>query len=123
MRWAEDLSDTRMKAQYYPEVEKQHLFRDGYIASRSGHSRGSTLDLTLFELETGKELDMGTAFDFFDKSSWSESEAVTEQQQSNRTLLRTLMTRQRFRPIMEEWWHFTLEEEPYPETYFNFPVR
>ena len=67
VRWAKDLSDIRMKAQYYPEVEKQHLFRDGYIASRSGHSRGSTLDLTLFELETGKELDMGTAFDFFDK--------------------------------------------------------
>ena len=123
VRWAEDLSDIRLKAQYYPEVEKQHLFRDGYIASCSGHSRGSTLDLTLFELETGKELDMGTAFDFFDKSSWSESEAVTVQQQSNRTLLRTLMTQHGFRPIREEWWHFTLEKEPYPETYFNFPVR
>ena len=123
VRWAEDLSDIRMKSQYYPEVEKQHLFRDGYIASRSGHSRGSTLDLTLFELETVKELDMGTAFDFFDKSSWSESEAVTVQQQDNRTLLRTLMTRHGFRPLREEWWHFTLENEPYPETYFNFPVR
>lgn len=123
VRWAEDLSDIRMKAQYYPKVEKQHLFRDGYIASRSGHSRGSTLDLTLFELETGKELDMGTAFDFFDKSSWSESEAVTVQQQSNRALLRMLMIQHGFRPLREEWWHFTLENEPYPQTYFNFPVR
>ena len=123
VRWAEDLSDIRMKPQYYPKVDKQHLFRDGYIASRSGHSRGSTLDLTLFDLETGKELDMGTAFDFFDKSSWSESEAVTVQQKGNRTLLRMLMTRHGFRPLREEWWHFTLENEPYPETYFNFPVR
>ena len=123
VRWAEDLSDIRMKSQYYPEVEKQHLFRDGYIASRSGHSRGSTLDLTLFDLETGEELDMGTAWDFFDLSSWSDSEAVSVEQQSNRALLRALMTRHGFRPLREEWWHFTLENEPYPETYFNFPVR
>ena len=123
VRWAEDLSDIRMKSQYYPEVEKQHLFRDGYIASRSGHSRGSTLDLTLFDLETGEELDMGTAWDFFDVSSWSDSEAVSVEQQSNRALLRALMTRHGFRPLREEWWHFTLENEPYPETYFNFPVR
>ena len=123
VRWAEDLSDIRMKSQYYPEVEKQHLLRDGYIASRSGHSRGSTLDLTLFDLETGEELDMGTAWDFFDLSSWSDSEAVSVEQQSNRALLRALMTRHGFRPLREEWWHFTLENEPYPETYFNFPVR
>jgi len=123
VRWAGDLTDVRMKAQYYPAVEKQYLFRDGYIASRSGHSRGSTLDLTLFDLSTGVELDMGTAWDFFDLSSWSESRAVTIQQQSNRGLLRTLMGRHGFQPLREEWWHFTLENEPYPETYFNFPIR
>ncbi len=123
VRWAEDLSDVRMKAQYYPAVQKQHLFRDGYVASRSGHSRGSTLDLTLFDLRTGNELDMGTAWDFFDLSSWGDSRAVSVQQRCNRGLLRRLMTRHGFSPIKEEWWHFTLENEPYPNTYFNFPVR
>ena len=112
-----------MKSRYYPAVEKQYLFRDGYISARSGHSRGSTLDLTLFELGTGNELDMGTPWDFFDLASWSESEAVTGQQRSNRELLRVLMRRHGFQSIKEEWWHFTLKNEPYPETYFNFPVR
>ena len=123
VRWAKDLSDVRMKSQYYPAVEKQYLFRDGYISARSGHSRGSTLDLTLFELGTGNVLDMGTPWDFFDLASWSESEAITGQQRSNRELLRGLMRRHGFQSIKEEWWHFTLENEPYPETYFNFPVR
>ena len=121
--WARDLSDTRMKSQYYPNVDKANLFRDGYIAARSGHSRGSTLDLTLFDLETGEELDMGTPWDFFDLSSWGESNAVSLQQRANRALLRALMTKHGFMPIDEEWWHFTLQDEPYPDTYFNFLVR
>ena len=123
VRWAEDLGDTRMKARYYPQVAKANLFQDGYIAARSGHSRGSTVDLTLVYLDTGAELDMGTPWDFFYLSSWSESEAVTAQQRVNRALLRTVMTKQGFTPLQEEWWHFTLANEPYPDTFFNFPVQ
>lgn len=121
--WAEDLADTRMKGRYYPNVEKANLFRDGYIAARSGHSRGSTLDLTLFDLASGRELDMGTPWDFFDLTSWGESDAVSVQQRANRALLRALMSKHGFMPLSEEWWHFTLENEPYPDTYFNFLVR
>lgn len=123
VRWAEDLQDQRMKLQFYPQVEKRNLFRDGYIASRSGHSRGSTVDLTLVDSHTGAELDMGTPWDYFDTSSWPDSSAVTAQQRANRLLLRSVMTRHGFRPLAEEWWHFTLNDEPYPDTYFNFPVE
>lgn len=123
VRWAEDLGDTRMKSRYYPRVEKANLFRDGYIAARSGHSRGSTVDLTLIYLDSGDELDMGTPWDFFDLSSWSESDAVNAQQRINRALLRTVMMKHGYIPLQEEWWHFTLEDEPYPETYFDFPVQ
>ncbi len=123
VRWAENLDDTRMKSRYYPQVDKANLFRDGYIAARSGHSRGSTVDLTLVYLQSGEELDMGTPWDFFDLSSWGESEAVTPQQRANRALLRTIMEKHGFSPIREEWWHFTLVDEPYPDTFFGFPVE
>ena len=123
VRWAEDLADTRMKQRYYPRVDKANLFRDGYIAARSGHSRGSTVDLTLFDLASGDELDMGTPWDFFDLSSWGESDAVTSQQRANRALLRSVMTKHGFLPLPEEWWHFTLANEPFPDTYFDFPVQ
>lgn len=123
VRWAEDLDDQRMKARYYPDVDKANLFRDGYIASRSGHSRGSTVDLTLVELATGTELDMGTPWDFFDLASWPDSDRVTAQQQANRLLLRTVMLDAGFQPLTTEWWHFTLADEPYPDTFFNFPLR
>lgn len=123
VRWAEDLDDQRMKARYYPDVDKANLFRDGYIASRSGHSRGSTVDLTLVELDSGSELDMGTPWDFFDLASWPDSDRVTAQQQANRLLLRTVMLDAGFRPLSTEWWHFTLGDEPFPDTYFNFPLR
>ena len=123
VRWAEDLSDTRMKSRFYPDVDKANLFRDGYIAAQSGHSRGSTVDLTLFDLGTGEELDMGTPWDFFDLASWGESDEVNAQQRANRDLLRELMTSHGFIPIEQEWWHFSLENEPFPDTYFDFPVR
>lgn len=122
VRWAKDLNDTKMKEYYYPNVEKSDLFKKGYIAAHSGHSRGSTVDVTLIDLETGKELDMGTGFDFFSPISWPTSTAVTVQQRANRLLLRSIMLRYGFRPLQEEWWHFTLENEPYPTTYFDFPV-
>lgn len=123
VRWAKDLNDTTMKASYYPNVQKSELFEKGYIAARSGHSRGSTVDLTLIDLATGEELDMGTSFDFFSPLSSPTSREVTQQQRANRLLLRSLMLRHGFRPLEEEWWHFTLENEPYPTIYFDFTVR
>ncbi len=125
VRWAEDLDDTKMKAAYYPGVAKAHLFRDGYIAARSGHSRGSTVDLTLVSLDSGQpvELDMGTGWDFFGPESWPSSTAVTPQQRANRMLLQLLMVKHGFKPLAEEWWHFTLVDEPFPETYFDFVVE
>jgi len=125
VRWAEDLDDTKTKARYYPGIHKEHLFRDGYIAARSGHSRGSTVDLTLVSLDDGApvELDMGTGWDFFGPDSWPSSRAVTPQQRANRMLLQSLMVQHGFRPLAEEWWHFTLIDEPFPETYFDLPVE
>lgn len=123
VRWASDPDDTKTKGAYYPDVPKSALFDRGYIAARSGHSRGSTVDLTLIDRTTGKALDMGTAFDFFGPASWPESPAVNAQQRANRLLLRRVMVRHGFRPLREEWWHFTLENEPYPDTYFDLPVR
>jgi D-alanyl-D-alanine dipeptidase len=123
VRWAEDLNDTRMKQKYYPGVQKKNLFRDGYIAEKSSHSRGSTVDLTLIDLKSGQELDMGTGFDFFGSDSWPENKDMSVQMRSNRALLREVMVRNGFKPLKEEWWHFTLEFEPFPDNYFNFPVN
>lgn len=123
VRWAQDLDDQRMKARYYPQVAKSDLFSDGYIAARSGHSRGSTVDLTLVDLDTGAELDMGTPWDFFDLASWPDSDQVSTQQQANRLLLRRVMLAAGFRPLRTEWWHFTLVDEPFPDTYFDFAVE
>jgi D-alanyl-D-alanine dipeptidase len=123
VRWAEDIDDTRMKSRYYPLVDKRNLFRDGYIAARSGHSRGSTVDLTIVDLATGEELDMGTPWDYFDLSSWGAYTEISAEQRANRALLRSAMARHGFNPITTEWWHFTLADEPYPATFFNFPVE
>jgi len=122
VRWARDLKDTAGKAEFYPDVDKRTLFRDGYIASQSGHSRGSTADLTLAKGD-GTELDMGTPFDFFSPKSWPTSPAVTPEQHLNRMLLANAMRRRGFRPYDREWWHFTLRGEPFPDSYFDFPVR
>ena len=120
--WAHDLDDQRMKAEYYPNVDKTQLFALGYIAERSGHSRGSTVDLTLIDLVTGAELDMGTPYDLFDPRSWPSDTSVSAEAQANRRALQAIMVAHGFRPLREEWWHFTLEGEPHPETYFDFPV-
>jgi zinc D-Ala-D-Ala dipeptidase len=104
------------------KVDKENLFRDGYIASRSGHSRGSTVDLTLINLADKKDLDMGSGFDWFGPESWPDNPSASPSQQALRLLLQTLMKKQGFKPYPQEWWHFTLENEPYPETYFDFPV-
>lgn len=123
VRWARDLGDQRMKAEFYPHVDKSTLFRDGYIAARSGHSRGSTTDLTLARRVDGEVLDMGTPFDFFSPRSWPSDRGVSAQAQGNRALLAQAMRKRGFRPYDKEWWHFTLRGEPYPETYFDFPIR
>jgi len=123
VRWAQDLGDTKMKTVFYPSVAKEDLFSSGYIAQRSGHSRGSTIDLTIVDLVTGEELEMGTPWDFFDPSSWPSNLNLPPQTRANRNLLTAVMTSHGFRALPEEWWHFTLENEPFPDTYFNFPVR
>ena len=123
-RWAADPSDTLMKADFYPNLPKSMLFRKGYISSRSGHARGSTVDLTLVDKNTGQDVDMGGTFDLLDPQSNSlRREGITEQQFQNRMILRNAMVRHGFRPVSSEWWHFTLLNEPYPDTYFNFPVK
>lgn len=123
VRWAEDLNAEEMKPYFYPDVEKSRLFQEGYISSKSDHSRGSTVDLTLFDDKAGKEVDMGGPFDYFGAISHSKhTSGLTEEQIANRKLLRDAMVKQGFRPISTEWWHFRLIEEPYPDTYFNFPV-
>lgn len=123
IRWAENLSDTLMKSQFYPELDKSVLFDQGYICARSGHSRGSTIDLTLFDMRTGQEVDMGGNFDYFGQLSHPDYDGVTPKQMANRMLLREAMLRHGFNPLAEEWWHFTLKDEPYPDTYFDFPIR
>ncbi len=122
VRWARDLDDTAGKAEFYPEVDKRTLFQDGYISSRSGHSRGSTVDLTLAQAD-GRELDMGTPFDFFSPRSWPAAASISAAAKANRGLLAAAMRRHGFRPYEKEWWHFTLSAEPFPDTYFDFPVR
>ena len=122
VRWAEDTSDVKMKEYFYPDLEKDVLFPLGYIAEHSGHSRGSTVDLTLFDMKTEKEADMGGTFDFFGELSHPDYKDITDEQYANRMILREAMLRHGFKPLDEEWWHFTLENEPYPDTYFTFPV-
>ena len=122
VRWAEDTSNVKMKEYFYPDLEKDVLFPLGYIAEHSGHSRGSTVDLTLFDMKTEKEADMGGTFDFFGELSHPDYKDITDEQYANRMILREAMLRHGFKPLDEEWWHFTLENEPYPDTYFTFPV-
>ncbi|RDI31976.1 M15 family metallopeptidase [Lentzea flaviverrucosa] len=144
VRWARDLADQRMKTEFYPRVDKTRLFEDGYIAEKSGHSRGSTLDLTIVKLPPrhqrpyvpGERLvncdasgrfpdntvDMATGYDCFDTLSHTDDPRVTGQARENRQLLKAAMARAGFRNLPEEWWHFTLNDEPFPDTYFDFPV-
>jgi D-alanyl-D-alanine dipeptidase len=123
VRWAQRIDDVKRKRDFYPDVDKRDLFKEGYISERSGHSRGSTVDLTLVRRADGRELDMGSPFDFFSPKSWPSDTGVGGEAQANRALLAAAMTRGGFRPYDKEWWHFTLVNEPFPDTYFDFPVR
>ncbi len=120
--WGIEDQDIRMKPYFYPDLQKQELFSGGYIAKRSSHTRGSTVDVTLLDMATGKELDMGSPFDLFSEISHPDCRQVTDEQYDNRMFLQKVMTRNGFEPIDCEWWHFTLQDEPYPDTYFEFPV-
>jgi D-alanyl-D-alanine dipeptidase len=119
--WAKDLTDTKMKAEFYPKVDKNNLFRDGYIAEKSGHSRGSTVDLTL--ISAGEPLDMGTPYDFFDPLSHTENPTLSHQQKKNRHLLKSTLEKYGFKNLPEEWWHYTFKPEPFPDRYFDFEVK
>ncbi len=123
VRWAENTNDIKMKDYFYPELDKSVLFKKGYISSKSGHSRGSTVDLTLFDMKTGKEVDMGAPFDFFGDISHPSNMNVTNEQYENRMILQKAMVKHGFKSMSTEWWHFTLKNEPYPDTYFDFPVN
>jgi len=121
--WSKRLNDTLRKQQYYPKVPKSELFTRGYIAAKSGHSRGSTVDVGLVYLEgpkKGEEVDMGSPWDFFGPISWATDTTITVAQQNNRKLLAKILMQHGFKPYSKEWWHFTLKEEPFPDTYFDF---
>ena len=120
--WGIEDEDVRMKACFYPDLQKTELFEKGYIAKQSSHSRGSTVDLTLLDMKNGKEVDMGSPFDFFGEISHPDYRQITDEQFENRMFLRKAMMRAGFEPMDCEWWHFTLKDEPYPDTYFTFPV-
>ena len=120
--WGIEDQDIRMKPYFYPTLEKQELFAKGYIAKESSHSRGSAIDLTLLDMKTGKEVDMGSPFDLFSPASHPDYRGITEEQYENRMTLRSSMLRNGFLPLECEWWHFVLKDEPYPDTYFDFPV-
>ena len=123
VRWAANIPDTLMKPYFYPDLDKSVLFAKGYIAKKSGHTRGSTVDLTLFDMNTEKEVDMGGTFDWFGPESHPDFRGITPAQFANRMILRRAMMRHGFKPISSEWWHFTLKNEPFPNTYFTFPVK
>ena len=147
VRWAKDAVDTRTKKEFYPTVDKANLFRDGYIAEKSGHSRGSTVDVTIVPLPAPEEekyspgqplfecylptvsrfrdngIDMGSGFDCFHEISWPLSLIVNPEQRAARMFLKDIMEKHGFKNYDKEWWHFTLRNEPFPDKYFDFPIR
>jgi len=123
VRWAKIPADTLTKSKYYPQTRKANVFKLGYVASRSGHSRGSTVDLTILDLETGQGIDMGSGWDFFGEISWHSYDQITEEQKANRKKLKDVMSKFGFKSYSKEWWHYTLRDEPFPKTYFDFDVE
>lgn len=123
--WAKDLNDTLNKQAFYPTVKKENLFKEQYIASKSGHSRGGTVDITIINLSTDEkeEFDMGSTYDFFGKKSLVSNQDLTAKQLQNRKNLQEVMRKHNFRNYPQEWWHFTLRKEPFPTTYFNFDIE
>lgn len=131
MKWAKDTADVRMKEYFYPELDKSVLVPQEYVAEKSGHTRGSTVDLTLFDMKLEKEVDMGCTYDYFGVASHPDVQPgqaigaykpITEEQYRNRMILQKAMVSHGFKIYDCEWWHFTLKDEPFPDTYFNFPI-
>lgn len=123
IRWGSQMEDGKTKSTFYPDMTRAEVFEGGFIAAESSHTRGSTVDLTVINMETRKEVDMGGYFDFFSENSYSDYDHLSIEQSKNRVMLRYLMRSEGFEPMQQEWWHFTLADEPYPETYFDFPIR
>ncbi|MBY8625161.1 D-Ala-D-Ala dipeptidase VanX-P [Enterococcus faecium] len=123
MEWVKKSKDESRKAKHYPHIDKKTMIEEGYIAEYSGHSRGSTIDLTLYDLESKKLLDMGGDFDLMDEISHYAAEGITKEEKENRKLLRDLMVKCGFVPYENEWWHYSLKDEPYPDTYFDFVIE
>lgn len=123
IKWTQQAEDTQMKSIYYPNIDKKDLLRLGYLAYKSGHSRGSTVDVTLVELETGQEVDMGSSFDFLDPISAFGTTEISPEQAAHREILKSAMQRHGFRSYSREWWHYTLVNEPYPNRYFDFDIE
>lgn len=123
MEWTKKEEEDSEKEKYYPNINKREMVEDGYIAEYSGHSRGSTIDLTLYDLKSQKMLNMGGGFDYMDESSHYNSDAITEEEQQNRQILRELMEEGGFVPYENEWWHYSLKNEPYPDAYFDFVIE
>jgi len=121
--WSQDHSDTLMKEEFYPNIDKKDLFEKGYISKKSGHSRGSTVDLTIVSLKTRHILNMGSPYDLFDEKSNIDYPHITKNQHALRLLLKRRMEKHGFKSYEKEWWHFTLINEPFPETYFDFPIE
>lgn len=121
--WSKDPKDTLMKETFYPDIDKKKLFKLGYLSSKSGHSRGSTVDLTMVFKRTGEEVDMGSPVDFLGPISSHGSTLINKEQRKHRYILKTAMVKQGFKPYTKEWWHYTLKNEPFPDTYFNFDVK
>ena len=122
VQWSKNLNDTINKRIYFPNIIKSELFKLGYIAYKSGHSRGSTVDVSLVEISTNKELDMGTVYDYFGVESHTFFDQISENQQANRLLLYEIMSHNGFKNYQKEWWHYTLKNEPF-QKYFNFLVK
>lgn len=123
IRWVKDKNDIKTKTIFYKDIDKEYLFKEGYISQKSSHTRGSTVDLTLYNIKTNEDLDTGGKFDNFDKTADYDYEKLTEIQKQNRKYLRDVMTNHGFLPLEKEWWHFTLKNEPYPDTYFTFIIK
>lgn len=123
LRWAEQPEDNLTKERYYPNIERTAMVSKGYVASQSSHSRGSTIDLTLYRLDTSELVPMGSGFDFMDERSHHTAKGITSRGAQNRRRLRSIMENSGFEAYSFEWWHYVLRNEPYPNSYFNFPVK
>ncbi len=122
LQWSEQPEDGRTKAQFYPNIDRAEMIAHGYVARRSGHSRGSAVDLTLFRLETGELVSMGGRHDFMDERSHHGATGVLGIEARNRECLCSIMEDSGFRRYDREWWHYVLRDEPYPDAYFDFPI-